>query len=208
MKESDAQLRASAHRGLDRFQRLPVRDEHERLVPVGAPFRSHLGQPIQPRVVLLRRACQLDQRLVSGTADCFERRARRQRVTHAAELVLSFEGVLDTTRSNGAFQFGLRFPTRVAIKRDRFSLARREPADFFAPRCARARRQRDPAGQPFVEIRVLRELVGSEYLQQPEEAVRVVFKRRCRQQQAVLPEIGDRPYRAVGRVARMSRRAA
>ena len=50
-------------------------------------------------------------------------------------------------------------------------------------------------------------LVGPEQLQQPEEAMRIVFERRRAQQEDVPPERGNRGDRAVVRLAGMSRPA-
>jgi hypothetical protein len=98
-------------------------------------------------------------------------------------------------------------PARGIVDRDRHAHPRRQPADVHAPRGAGAGRQRRASAQTRLEADVLGELVGPQQLQQPKEAVGVVFERRRAEQQHVPAERGDRGHGAPRGFAGMSGRA-
>ena len=56
-------------------------------------------------------------------------------------------------------------------------------------------------GEPGVDAGVLGKLVGSQQLEQPEEAVRVVVERRGAQEEHVASKRRDRRHRAPSRIA-------
>ena len=60
-----------------------------------------------------------------------------------------------------------------------------------------------PDCEACLDIQSLRELVRPQQLQQPEEAVRIVFERRRAEQQQVPAERGDRRDGTIGRLAGM-----
>src|SRR5215470_12072668 len=69
-----------------------------------------------------------------------------------------------------------------------------------------ARRQGRTCGEPLLEAHFVGKFIGPQKLQQPEEPVGVVFKRRRTQKQYVTAERRDRRDRAIPWVARMSAR--
>ena len=103
---------------------------------------------------------------------------------------------------------GIGPPVLVIRQVHRKRLARRQAADVGSPGGAGAGRQRVAAIRGALSNCVLvRELLGSQQLQQPEEAVGVVLQRRGREQQRVAAQRGDRARRR-GRPGRRGAPAA
>ena len=197
-----------AERGPQHLERLAVGDEHERLLPRVAPPRRLRQQPLEARI--RRRPSPAPARAARarpGRARRAQRGAGRERAADAVDLLASRHRI----RRGGVRAPSLRRPRAAASPAasssvDRHADARRQPADVHAARRARARRQRRARRQPRLEAHVLGELLGPQQLQQPEEAVRVVFERRRAQQQHMAAERGDRRHGAPRRLAGMARR--
>ena len=81
---------------------------------------------------------------------------------------------------------------------------RRQPTDVHAARRTRARWQRHAGLQACLDIQSFGKFVRPQQLQQPEEAVRVVFERRCAEQQEMTSERGDRRDGTIRRLAGMT----
>ncbi len=200
------ELGALAERRAQHLERLAVRDEHERLLR--APRASAVPAPAATRAAdpSASIACGLRPRSCAfvGPEHGRERGARRERAADAVPLLAPGDGPRRPAASHrgstarAAGHRRSRRPTSIGHA-DRAAAGRRCPRDASSWCTAAAACPTRAAPRSSI----FRKLLGAQQLQQPEEAVRVVFERRGAEQQHVTAQRGNRRDRAPRRLAGM-----
>ena len=209
MEDAGRDLRTLAERGAQHLQRLAVRHEDERLVSRIAPARRLRRQPLEARVAGVHGVGLLTKRAVVGSERSGECGPRRQRATHAIDLLPPRDRMWSRHDSRTAVSTASR-----SCHFDGGSIAIGRPTRGGRPPMS-ARRvelvhggRGVPSREARLEAHVLGKLVGTKQLQQAEEPVCIVFERRGAQEQDVTAQARDRCDRSPGGVARVAGRAA
>ena len=208
VKDAGRQLRAVAERRAQHLQRLAMRDEHERLLARVAPARRLREQPLDARIRRVHRLRLIAQRALVGAQHGGQRRARGERAADAVDLLPARHGVRRAAARTAASTRLAEAPAR-GDRRASIGTPTRGGSPPMSTRRVELVHGGSgvPRGEARLEADVLGKLLRPQQLQQPEEAVRVVFERRRAEQQHVAAEGGDRRDRAPRRFAGMSGRA-
>ena len=205
MKHARGQVRAIAERRAKHLQRLAMRHEDEGLFLGGSPERCVRDQPLDAGIGGVHRLDLRPQRVV-GSEHGAERRARRERPTHAIDFLARHDGIRRGRASHRLLDRAAQLRTLGIEKLDRNAHSRGQATDVGPASRAGAGGKGCALREAGFEAGVLRKLPRTQQLQQPEEPMRIVFERRGAQQQHVAAQGRNGRDGAPGRLAGMARR--
>jgi RNA polymerase sigma-70 factor (ECF subfamily) len=206
VKQAGTDLHLMADGLLEGLEGLAVGDEDERLVVGIAPALGGTGQPGDARIGSRNSARFFGEATVVRSEDAEQRIAAGECAADTADLAFTLKWVVGGLGAQVLDELVVILPGLVIVEVDGAWYARWQAADVVTPRRAGARRKRLAAGEAGLEVDPFRKLVGSQELQQAEEAVGVVLERGRAQQHCVARGGGERGGDAVLRIAWMAGR--